>query len=163
AFEFQLHEVGPQVFSGLVVHPFDNAKAVLQEYRKALETAPDELTCWVVMRQAPPLPFLPAAWQGKEVLVLAMGDCGKVDDGVAADETGFRHRGGDFVVDGDARCRGPDLDGACREWASGRYEAAKCLAAGTAYVNFMPGDEADRVDLAYGGHYRRLLEIQQRY
>src|SRR5690606_24270107 len=47
--------IGPQVLSGLVVHPFDDAVSVLKEYRKALETAPDDLTCWVVMRQAPPL------------------------------------------------------------------------------------------------------------
>ncbi|TIX25179.1 FAD-binding oxidoreductase, partial [Mesorhizobium sp.] len=50
AFEFQLHEFGPQVLAGLVVHPFADAEKVLKEYRKALETAPDELTCWVVMR-----------------------------------------------------------------------------------------------------------------
>ena len=62
-----------------------------------------------------------------------------------------------------ARWREPDMDGACRDWARGLYEAAKPLAAGTAYVNFMPEDEADRVDLAYGGNYRRLLEIKQRY
>ncbi|MGO4841176.1 FAD-linked oxidase, partial [Rhizobiaceae sp. 2RAB30] len=29
-----------------------------------------------VMRQAPPLPFVPAEWHGKEVLVLAMCWCG---------------------------------------------------------------------------------------
>ncbi|TIX45354.1 MAG: FAD-binding oxidoreductase, partial [Mesorhizobium sp.] len=69
AFEFQLHEFGPQVLSGLVVHPFADAGKVLREYKQALEDAPDELTCWVVMRQAPPLPFLPAEWHGKEVLV----------------------------------------------------------------------------------------------
>ncbi|TJW27203.1 MAG: FAD-binding oxidoreductase, partial [Mesorhizobium sp.] len=58
AFEFRLHQVGPQVLSGLVVHPFADAENVLGEYRAALEAAPNELTCWVVMRQAPPLPFL---------------------------------------------------------------------------------------------------------
>ncbi|TJW34341.1 MAG: FAD-binding oxidoreductase, partial [Mesorhizobium sp.] len=58
AFEFKLHQVGPQVLSGLVVHPFADAENVLREYRAALEAAPNELTCWVVMRQAPPLPFL---------------------------------------------------------------------------------------------------------
>ena len=66
AFEFQLHQVGPQVLSGLVVHPLAEAASILKEYRRALETAPDELTCWVVMRQAPPLPFLPSEWHGKE-------------------------------------------------------------------------------------------------
>ena len=84
AFEFRLHELGPQVLSGLVVHPFDDAQKVLRQYRQALETAPDELTCWVVMRQAPPLPFLPAEWHGKEVLVLAMCYSGDLEDGEKA-------------------------------------------------------------------------------
>lgn len=69
AFEFQLHELGPQVLSGLVVHPIADARAVLEQYRQALETAPDELTCWVVMRQAPPLPFLPQEWQDRKSVV----------------------------------------------------------------------------------------------
>src|SRR5690606_13344655 len=85
-FEFQLHQVGPQVLSGLVVHPFDDAVSVLKEYRKALETAPDNLTCWVVMRQAPPLPFLPPEWHGKEILVLAMCYCGDLEEGERATE-----------------------------------------------------------------------------
>ncbi|TIT85335.1 MAG: FAD-binding oxidoreductase, partial [Mesorhizobium sp.] len=84
AFEFQLHEFGPQVLSGLVVHPFADAGKVLREYKQALEDAPDELTCWVVMRQAPPLPFLPAEWHGKEVLVLAMCYCGDIETGEKA-------------------------------------------------------------------------------
>src|SRR5688572_17508668 len=82
-FEFRLHKIGPQVLSGLVVHPFEDAKKVLQEYRQALAVAPDELTCWAVMRQAPPLPFLPTEWHGKEVLVLAMCYCGDVNAGEA--------------------------------------------------------------------------------
>ncbi len=32
-FEFQLHAVGPNVFSGLIVFPFDQAKTVLSKYR----------------------------------------------------------------------------------------------------------------------------------
>src|SRR5215211_756151 len=84
SFEFKLHELGPQVISGLVVHPFDNAQTVLTQYRQALETAPDELTCWAVMRQAPPLPFLPEAWHGKEVVVLAMCYCGSLEAGEQA-------------------------------------------------------------------------------
>jgi len=44
AFEFRLHRVGPQVLSGLIVHPFADAEAVLKEYRQAVAAAPDELT-----------------------------------------------------------------------------------------------------------------------
>jgi FAD/FMN-containing dehydrogenase len=84
AFEFQAHELGPEVLAGLVVHPFADAKAVLKEYRRIASSAPDELTCWVVMRQAPPLPFLPEEWHGREVLVLAMCYAGDIGDGEKA-------------------------------------------------------------------------------
>ena len=49
-------------------------------------SAPDELTSWVVMRKAPPLPFLPKEVHGNEVLVLAVcyvGDPGKGQSAVA--------------------------------------------------------------------------------
>lgn len=83
-FEFRLHRIGPQVLAGLVVHPFSEAETVLKAYRDALEVAPDELTCWAVMRQAPPLPFLPGEWHGKEVLILAMCYCGDMAEGERA-------------------------------------------------------------------------------
>jgi FAD/FMN-containing dehydrogenase len=70
-FEFRLHKVGPELLSGLIVYPLDSAKSVLQQYREFTRKAPNELTVWVIMRQAPPLPFLPADAHGKEVVVLA--------------------------------------------------------------------------------------------
>ncbi|HKQ61197.1 MAG TPA: FAD-binding oxidoreductase [Candidatus Polarisedimenticolaceae bacterium] len=76
SFEFKLHPVGPQVTAGLIVHPFSAAKDVLAQYRRCVAQAPDELCCWVVMRKAPPLPFLPPEVHGTEVLVLAMCYCG---------------------------------------------------------------------------------------
>jgi FAD/FMN-containing dehydrogenase len=246
AFEFQLHKLGPKVLSGLVVHPFGNAETVLKGYRQALEAAPDELTCWVVLRQAPPLPFLPTEWHGKEVLVLAMCYYGGIEAGetataglraigkpiadvvaphsfvdwqrafdpllapgarnywkshdfqelsdqaievltgamrklpepeceilvghvggaagrVPADATAFPQRSSHFVMNIHARWREPARDQACIDWARAIFEAAKPYAAGTAYINFMPGDESDRVEAAYGGNYRRLAEVKQRY
>ena len=71
-FEFRLHPVGPNLLSGLVVYPLAQAKSVLQQYREFMTKAPDELSVWTVLRQAPPLPFLPAEAHGKEVVVLAM-------------------------------------------------------------------------------------------
>ncbi|MBI3447884.1 MAG: FAD-binding oxidoreductase [Acidobacteria bacterium] len=76
SFEFTLHPVGPEVIAGLIVHPFASAKAVLGEYRRLVAKAPDELTCWAVMRKAPPLPFLPPGVHGTEVLVLALCHAG---------------------------------------------------------------------------------------
>lgn len=246
AFEFKLHKLGPQVFAGLVVHPFDDAKDVLKAYRAALEDAPDELTCWAVMRQAPPLPFLPAQWHWKEVLVLAMcwsgdmaagekataalraigkpivdvvgpnpftgwqtafdpllqpgarnywkshdfieladktidildgairtlpgpeceifiGHVGGAAERVATDATAFPQRSSHFVMNVHARWREASMDDACIGWARGIYDATRPLAVGTAYINFMPADEADRVEAAYGGNYARLMEVKRKY
>ena len=71
-FEFRLHQVGPDLLSGLIVYPFSEAKRVLQQYRDFYAKAPDELTVWTVLRKAPPLPFLPADVHGKEVVILAL-------------------------------------------------------------------------------------------
>ncbi|MFC0806946.1 FAD-binding oxidoreductase [Ensifer sp. P24N7] len=246
AFEFRLHELGPDVLSGLVVHPFAEAESVLQQYRQALENAPDELTCWVVMRRAPPLPFIPAEWHGKEVVVLAMCYCGDLEAGekavaelraignpiadvvsphpfvgwqqafdpllapgarnywkshdfmelsdqaigiltesirqlpgpecevfiahvggaagrVAAEETAFPQRNSHFVMNVHGRWRDAAMDQACIDWARHLFEAAKPYAAGTAYVNFMPEDEMDRVEAAYGANYGRLVEVKRHY
>jgi FAD/FMN-containing dehydrogenase len=71
-FEFELHPVGPEVLSGLIVYPLSEAKAVLQQYRQFVASAPDELSVWTVLRQAPPLPFLPESVHGQPVVVLAL-------------------------------------------------------------------------------------------
>ncbi|MBM6594276.1 FAD-binding oxidoreductase [Microvirga pudoricolor] len=84
SFEFRLHPMGPQVTAGLVVHPFEDAEAILRAYREIARRAPEELTCWVVMRKAPPLPFLPPEWHGREILVLAMCYGGSLDQGEEA-------------------------------------------------------------------------------
>ena len=246
AFEFQLHALGPQVLAGLVIHPFDDAPKLLKEYRRIVETAPDELTCWVVMRQAPPLPFLPSEWHGREILVLAMcysgdvkageraaaelrslgspivdvveprpftswqatfdplltpgarnywkthdftelsdgaigvltqairelpgpeceifiGHVGGVAGRVALNATAFPQRHAHFVMNVHARWREPSMDQACIGWARKLFDAAAPHAAGTAYVNFMPADETDRVATAYGANYQRLAEVKRRY
>jgi FAD/FMN-containing dehydrogenase len=80
-FEFRLHPFGPQVLSGLVFHPFADALKLLRDYRAFVAQAPDELTAWVVLRKAPPLPFLPEQWHGKEVLVLAVCFAGDPSEG----------------------------------------------------------------------------------
>lgn len=86
SFEYRLHPVGPQVIAGLIVHPFSNARELLQGYRRFVASAPDEVSAWVVMRQAPPLPFLPPEWHGKEILVFAVcaiGDMKEAEKAVA--------------------------------------------------------------------------------
>ena len=80
-FEFRLHAVGPDLLSGLIVYPLSEAKAVLQQYREFAAKAPDELAVWAFLRQAPPLPFLPAEVHGKEVIVLPFCYAGDAKQG----------------------------------------------------------------------------------
>jgi FAD/FMN-containing dehydrogenase len=71
-FEFRLHALDAPVLSGLLVHPFADASKLLREYRSFVAQAPEELTAWVVLRKAPPVPFLPEQWHGKEVMIMAV-------------------------------------------------------------------------------------------
>lgn len=80
-FEFQLHSVGPEILAGLMVFPFEQAKQILTQYREFVETAPEDLNVWVVLRKAPPLPFLPEDVHDKEVVVLAMFYTGEIKEG----------------------------------------------------------------------------------
>jgi FAD/FMN-containing dehydrogenase len=84
SFDFKLHEVGPEVLSGLVVHPLAAAPDLMRDYRRLAAAMPDELTVWVVMRKAPPLPFLPEEWHGREVLVFAACYAGDMAEGEQA-------------------------------------------------------------------------------
>jgi len=80
-FEFELYPVGPEILAGLIVFPLDQAKQVLTKYRDYVESTPEELNVWVVLRQAPPLPFLPEDVHGKEVVVLAVFYAGDIAEG----------------------------------------------------------------------------------
>ena len=89
-FEFNLHEVGPEILAGLIVFPFDQAKQVLTQYREFTASAPEELNVWALLRKAPPLPFLPEDVHGKEVVVLVVFYVGDVAQGRQLIEPLFR-------------------------------------------------------------------------
>ena len=84
SFEFQLHQVGPTVLSGLVFYPAEEAEQVMRGYLAAAAAAPDELTTLVNMTTAPPVPFLPESVHGKPII--GVGGCwtGDLDAGEAA-------------------------------------------------------------------------------
>lgn len=81
SFEFNLLPVGPQVTSGLIVHPWEAAPEALEFYREFMPTTPEKLNVWFVLRQAPPLPFLPEAVHGKHILILACFYAGDMAEG----------------------------------------------------------------------------------
>src|SRR5208282_874559 len=92
-----------------------------------------------------------------------IGHVGGAAGRVATEATAFPQRTSHYVMNVHARWREPGQDRQCIAWARGIFEAAKPHAIGTAYINFMPGDEPDRVEAAYGGNYRRLAEVKRRY
>ncbi len=238
SFDFVLHEVGPEVLAGLIVHPFDRAIPLIEEYRRFVATAPDELTCWLVFRKAPPLPFLPAPWHGREVVVLAAVHAGDIEEGerllaplrqfgapladvigpsmytsfqqafdplltpgarnywkshdllhitdgaaktivdftsklptphceiflghlagaaarVPSEAMAFSRRDAEFVLNVHTRWDDPADDARCIAWAREFFAAMSAHALGSVYVNFMPNDERDRVQAAYGPNFAR--------
>jgi FAD/FMN-containing dehydrogenase len=79
SFEFRLQPLGPEVMSGLIVYPLSQARDLVRRYRDIVAAAPDELTCWFVMRAAPPLPFLPKEVHGTGIIAFAACYAGPMD------------------------------------------------------------------------------------
>jgi FAD/FMN-containing dehydrogenase len=246
SFEFRLHPVGPEVLSGLIVHPYSEARRLFDGYRRFVAEAPDELTAWVVLRKAPPLPFLPEDWHGKEVMIFALcyagdmaagekavaplralgepiadvvsphpfagwqaafdplltpgarnywksHDFAQINDAAvdaiieyagklptpeceifvahlggavnrtAPDATAYPHRDAEFVMNVHTRWQEPSQDAECMQWARDFFNQTAPHATGGVYVNFMPEDETDRTQGAYGANYRRLAAIKTKY
>jgi FAD/FMN-containing dehydrogenase len=70
-FEFKCAPIGNEVLSGLIVKRFEDAGQYLQFHRDYVRKLPDEMSAWIVVRHAPPLPFLPEEVHGKRVVVVA--------------------------------------------------------------------------------------------
>lgn len=85
-FTFRLHDVGPMVYGGLVAWPFERADEILEAYRTITTNAPRELTVWMVLLHAPPLPFVPPEFHGRKsctMVVCYSGDLARVEEVLA--------------------------------------------------------------------------------
>jgi FAD/FMN-containing dehydrogenase len=80
-FEFRLHPVGPQVVSGAVFWPSDEAPNVLRFYRDWIADTPEELTTSILQRKAPALPTVPPDLVGKPVIAVVCCYTGFVEEG----------------------------------------------------------------------------------
>ncbi len=67
-FTFRLHEVGPTITGGLVLWGAERAGEVLETFRELTQSAPRELTAAIVVLTAPPAPFVPDEWHGRQVV-----------------------------------------------------------------------------------------------
>ena len=81
SFEFDLHEVGPQVLGGMVLYPFDDAAELLRFHREFTADAPDELCCYAAIMTAPPEPFVPEAYHGEQVVAFPLCYSGAAEEG----------------------------------------------------------------------------------
>jgi len=80
-FEFDLHPLDQDILAGLLVFPAEQGTAILKQYRDYVSDLPEESNVWVVLRKAPPLPFLPDEVHGKDVVVLALFHAGDHQQG----------------------------------------------------------------------------------
>jgi FAD/FMN-containing dehydrogenase len=65
---YRLHEVGPQVLTGQIIYPFDEAAEMLRSYRDFMKDAPDTLQCFPFMFRIPPMEPFPEAFHGQPAL-----------------------------------------------------------------------------------------------
>lgn len=109
-----------------------------------------------VMLQA--LATIPAERSQIELAYLG-GACGRV----AADETAFGDRSAPFVLNSLGQWNDAEADKPNIEWVRQLFRDLRPQMTPGVYVNFMSGDEEDRVQEAYRARWDRLLRIKQTY
>ena len=77
--EYRLHEVGPRVMGGMILHPVEEAESFIRFYREYTAKAPCELTSQFLLRFAPPAPFVPKEWHGKPVVGMILCHSGSLE------------------------------------------------------------------------------------
>jgi FAD/FMN-containing dehydrogenase len=85
-FVFKTHEVGPDVTAGLIAWSADDAEAVTDLFRRVTESAPLEMTVAMLMRNAPPAPWLGEEYHGKPMIgfvVCHRGSAGQAERDIA--------------------------------------------------------------------------------
>ncbi|MGV7224091.1 MAG: FAD-binding oxidoreductase [Nitrospinales bacterium] len=83
SFEVKCAEIGTEVYSGMIIKKFEDAKKYIEFHRDYVRKLPDEMTVWMVVRHAPPLPFLPNNVHGKMVVAVPfvwLGDQAKGEE-----------------------------------------------------------------------------------
>jgi hypothetical protein len=85
-FVLRLHEVGPNVYGGLIAWPFERVGELLPAYREITAGAPRELSVWMNLLRAPAAPFFPPEWHGERICGMAVcysGDPARTEQALA--------------------------------------------------------------------------------
>ncbi len=84
AFEYRLHPVGPDVLSGLILYPLDQAHEVLAWQRDFMRDAPDAVTVFSIFMAVPPMEPFPEVLHGQNLLFVAPLYVGPIEEGERA-------------------------------------------------------------------------------
>ena len=246
SFEFELHEVGPEVMVAQLFYRHEDAAAALRAYRDFMTNAPDEVGCFGLFVQVPPVAPFPEDQHGRPSIALVACYAGDLDEGrdaleplasfgdpmlrvldpmpyavlqsafaagspdgaryyfksqfmdeltdeaidtiaewtaslpgeltqggfetmggainrVASDATPWPHRDAAFNFSIFAGWTDAEHDEEHIAWAKRFHRAIEPYASDRVYVNYLDGDEKDRVREAFGPNLERLLEVKRRY
>lgn len=81
SFEFDLHELGPEILSVQLVYPFEAAPGVLRFYREFMTDAPEEVQLYAAVLMGSPELGVPEPLHGETLLALGGMYAGDVEDG----------------------------------------------------------------------------------
>ena len=82
---------------------------------------------------------------------------------VASDATAFAYRDANFAPVIAGMWPDPAQNEANISWVRDYYEATAPLSQEGGYINFMAGDDQDRIKANYGGNYDRLVQVKRTY
>jgi len=165
SFEFQLHPVGPEVLAGPIVFARRDARDMLRYVRDFNTEAPDELAVWVILRKAPPLPFLSEEVHGTDVLIVVPFYAGDIDEGkeliapIRTHRTPIADAVGPHPYAGFQQAFDPLLtEGARNYWKSHNFETLTDEAIDTAidYAGRLPSAQSEIFFGQVGGVMRRV-------
>ncbi len=82
-FVYRLHAVGPMVTGGIIAWPAGQADGVIDVFRSVTASARRELTTVLLMRNAPPAPWLPEAAHGQPMVAIVVCHSGTPEQAAA--------------------------------------------------------------------------------
>jgi len=158
------HEVAPVVaeFVGPMPYPALNSAfdalvpPGLQHYWKA--NFVNELTDGIIAAHEEHGPKVPVVNSTVHIYPIN-GACHRV----SADATAFAYRDANFATVIAGMWPDPAQNEANTAWVRDYYAATAPLSEEGGYINFMAGDDQDRVKANYRGNYDRLVEVKRTY
>ena len=80
-FTYRLAPIGPEIVGGAIAWRAEEAPRILEAFRALDEDAPPELSVAAGMRKAPPVPWLPEAVHGQDIVAMFICYTGPVAEG----------------------------------------------------------------------------------